>query len=243
MPPLLPGWGANSIEKRPKERRREAAMSRRAAKTVKQYLDELMDGTRSHLQLADAIANYAGKEAASVFEEATGIILDMLTHCMAPKLIKLKLKNRFNEPFESLVEAIMDLNGTQQGTQNGQIKLQKEWKKLPLPINLNTNSGKDDQKGSETSTKNGSLAAQSGASQLQPGMPSATPQLPPATPSAGQQVPSGAPPTLQQYVELGEIAQTLFETAAPTAAEALTGTLEEELMTAEQSHSLTVWEG
>ncbi|HKM49583.1 MAG TPA: hypothetical protein VJZ75_00225 [Candidatus Bathyarchaeia archaeon] len=135
---MLPDGSKFEAEKSKQEanRRKEEATKRKdAIHTVKTYLNELMDGSKSFLQIGNAIASYGGNEATKVLKEATGIILDMQSHFMPRKLIKTKLKIRYGEQFGKLIEAIWKLSTRK----DGQIDMQKGWEKLPLPVDLNTN--------------------------------------------------------------------------------------------------------
>jgi hypothetical protein len=133
---MLPDGSKLEAEKA-NRRRGEAAKRKNAIHTVKICLNELLDGSKSYLQLCNAIASYGGVEATEVLKEATGIILDMQSHFMSAKLIKNKLKSRYGDQFEKLIEAIWKLSISK----NGQIVMPKGWEKLPLPVDLNTNSG------------------------------------------------------------------------------------------------------
>jgi hypothetical protein len=110
-------------------------MSHRA-KAVKKYFKELLNGVKSYDQIDHAIANYAGEGVIDVLRRVTDIVWETQSHSKPDKLIKSKLKSRYGDEFEGLVGVFVGVSTSK----NGQITMPKDWKKLRLPVILNTNS-------------------------------------------------------------------------------------------------------
>jgi hypothetical protein len=190
-----------------------AKRRREAAKVVGAYMKELLNGANSYSQITHAIAKYAGKGAIDVFNAATATILEMQRASMPASLIKTSLKSSYGEEFDELVAAI----GALATSKNGKIRMQNGWKRMPLPVSLNTNSGNHAEKHEQNGLKQPPFAVANAptSSPIAASAASEKPNL------AGQQ----GLPTPEQVSEWAEVMESLLKSMAEMAGRALNDSL------------------
>jgi len=131
----------------------EARALRALAKQAYKVCKTMIEKGVTYLQLLAAVEMVVGSEGRGLLERVVTLIMGLQKACLPASLICVRLTGDFGTDFEGLVVAfgrLVDDSGA----------MPKGWEKLKLPMNLNTNPEKHDQKGSETPSKEGTTSPQ-----------------------------------------------------------------------------------
>jgi hypothetical protein len=140
------------------------------AKGVEKVVNSMLKKQVTYLGLVAAASEIVGPEAKVLLEQVTRVILELQKQFYPANLIEMRVGREFGTSFKELIGSygrVVDASGA----------MPKGWEKLKLPMILNTNPEKHDQKGSETASKEGTTSPQQVPpnSQVSPQQATATP--------------------------------------------------------------------